>query len=295
MAFDNALRHFAITFLTCVCLLAHGGQSLLHAADDLEALLNGKWVAVAEENNGTRMKRSDVQKMEKTLAIEGNSFVLSWSGKSIKGTIDLKSENAPAAVDLTGSLAGRDIVLRAIADVNAETLRLCYVIDTGNRADLKRPTEFETEEGTNCICVTYERQSDGTLGWDRDMEAIQGEWRCVAGEENGKPQEQSKVRQEGRRLIIRRHSLTMDKVGSGWIGKFEIDATNGHFDWIGKSVPANMLTEWTGIYQLEGDELTLCFIFDKENKATRPTEFKSLPPAQPGLAHALYTFKRVTE
>ena len=145
------------------------------------------------------------------------------------------------------------------------------------------------------ITIVVGDKADDDEATMKDMKALQGEWRCVAGEENGKPQEQSKVRQEGRRLIIRRHSLTMDKVGSSWIGKFEIDATNGHFDWIGKSLPTNTLTEWTGIYQLEGDELKLCFIFDKENKAKRPTEFRSLPPAQPGLAHALYTFKRVAE
>jgi len=91
----------------------------------------------------------------------------------------------------------------------------------------------------------------------------------------------------------------MDKAGSSqkWVGKFEVDSTTRNLDWIGKTRLNDewKLTEWTGIYELKGDELKLCFIFDRDELAKRPTEFKSLPPAQRGLAHAFYTFKRVEE
>ena len=56
------------------------------------------------------------------------------------------------------------------------------------------------------ISIVVGDKADDDEATMKDMKALQGEWRCVAGEENGKPQEQSKVRQEGRRLIIRRHT-----------------------------------------------------------------------------------------
>lgn len=152
--------------------------------------------------------------------------------------------------------------------------------------------EYHKELGVitkiTATAISYE---EATL---KALKAMEGEWKCIASEENGKSRA-SFVEQENRRLTIERNSLTM-ATGDGsrsWVGKFEIDASNGHFDWVGKS--DNQLVEWIGIYELDGDSLKLCFIFQKDDKAKRPTEFKSLPPAEPGLAHALYTFKRETQ
>ncbi|WP_298864382.1 TIGR03067 domain-containing protein [uncultured Gimesia sp.] len=165
-------------------------------------------------------------------------------------------------------------------------------------ATLKESLIEETKKGNleGAIAIRdqiklLEKQSVAATN-DESSSSLQGEWECIAGEENGKPQDPNKVRQERRRLVISRNSLIMEKVGSSWVGKFEIDPKSGHFDLIGKRVPGNNLTEWIGIYEVNGDELKLCFIFNKEDKAKRPTEFKSQPPSQPGLAHAFYTFKR---
>jgi len=190
-----------------------------------------------------------------------------------------------------------------VEGVVLDVTRKSQITVDGRKADLAdiktgQPARVTYDDSLEvAISIVVGEGSDDDEATARDMKAIQGEWKCVAGEENGKPQEQSKVRQEARRLIIRRNSLSMDKAGTSqsWVGKFEIDATNSHFDWIGKERSSNLLTEWIGIYELDGDELKLCFIFDKENKSQRPTEFKSLPPAQPGFPHAMYTFKRVKE
>lgn len=133
--------------------------------------------------------------------------------------------------------------------------------------------------------------SKGAFSRSKATNTLQGEWVCIAGEENGKPQEQSTVKQERRRLTIKTNSLKIERVGASWDGKFEIDPSNGQFDWIGKG-PGGSLTEWIGVYDLDGDTLKLCFVWQKEGRAKRPTEFKTLPPAEPGMAHAFYTFKR---
>jgi len=126
---------------------------------------------------------------------------------------------------------------------------------------------------------------------DSFEELLQGEWKCVAGDENGKTQDKSVITRESRLVTIDGNSLTMARDGAKWTGKFEIDAESGSFDWIGKN-SAGDLIEWIGIYKVDADELKLNFIFQKNNKARRPTQFKSFPPSQPGLAHANYSFVR---
>lgn len=130
--------------------------------------------------------------------------------------------------------------------------------------------------------------------WLSQLTALQGEWKCIGSEENGKSRA-SAVEGEKRRLIIERTNLTMETGGGAgmWEGKFDIDSATGHFDWIGKS--GENFVEWIGIYELDGDTLKLSFIFQRNDQAKRPKEFKSFPPQKPGLAHAFYTFKRVEE
>lgn len=131
------------------------------------------------------------------------------------------------------------------------------------------------------------------------MKSLQGEWKCIAGEEGGTIQDKSTVKKENRRVTVKGNSLTLERTGRGdkfgrYVGKFEIDASNGNFDWVGKG-PGGNLTEWVGIYELDGDTLKLCFVYQKDEKAKRPKEFKSLPPAEPGMAHVFFTFKRDKE
>lgn len=133
------------------------------------------------------------------------------------------------------------------------------------------------------------------------LKELQGEWQCIAGEVSAKPQDKSVVRKENRRLTINGNSLTMARTGPGgkygtYVGKFEVDSSNAKFDWIGKGPgEAAALVEWIGIYELDGDVLKLCFVYQKDGKAKRPTIFKSLPDAEPGLNHVFFTFKRDKE
>ena len=225
-----------------------------------------------------------------TLMLTTSIAALDAAEKTVVGTVN--------AVDSDrGSITVNDVAL--------DLTRKSQISIDGRRANLSDIRTGQTARVTYddalevAISVIVGEAAEDGEAWIRDLQAIQGVWKCVAGEENGRLQDRSKVQQEGRRLIIKRNSLTMDKAGSSqkWVGKFEVDATTGDFDWIGKTRLNDgwQLTEWTGIYELKGDELKLCFIFDRDELAKRPTEFESLPPAQLGLAHAFYTFKRVED
>jgi uncharacterized protein (TIGR03067 family) len=189
-----------------------------------------------------------------------------------------------------------------VDDVELDVTRKSQISVDGRKAGLEdvktgQPARVTYDDSLEvAITIVVGEGSDDDEATSKDMKAIQGEWKCVAGEENGTSQDKSIVKKQNRRVTVKGNSLTLARTGFGdkygaYIGKFEIDASNGQFDWIGKG-PGGNLIEWIGIYELDGDELKLCYIYQKDDEAKRPTEFKSLPPSKPGMAHVFFTFKR---
>ncbi len=126
-----------------------------------------------------------------------------------------------------------------------------------------------------------------------DLKTMQGKWLCEASEESGKVIDKKVVKGQDQRLSIRGGNFMMtrlyaEKIGA-YSGKFEIDATTGHFDFVGKG-PTGKPVKWVGIYELDRDNLKLCFRYQVEGKVTRPTTFKS-DDGQPNVC-VFHTYKR---
>ena len=126
-----------------------------------------------------------------------------------------------------------------------------------------------------------------------DLKTMQGKWLCEASEESGKVIDKKVVKGQDQRLSIRAGNFMMtrlyaEKIGA-YSGKFEIDATTGHFDFVGKG-PTGKPVKWVGIYELDRDNLKLCFRYQVEGKVTRPTTFKS-DDGQPNVC-VFHTYKR---
>ena len=126
-----------------------------------------------------------------------------------------------------------------------------------------------------------------------DLKTMQGKWLCEGSEESGKVIDKKVVKGQDQRLSIRAGNFMMtrlyaERIGA-YSGKFEIDATTGHFDFVGKG-PTGKPVKWVGIYELDRDNLKLCFRYQVEGKVTRPTTFKS-DDGQPNVC-VFHTYKR---
>jgi len=164
-------------------------------------------------------------------------------------------------------------------------------------SELKKGTAatLSVHDGLDVVVKVIANDSKHDDATAKTMKSLQGHWKCVGGEENGDPQPKSLVKHQNRRLEIKGNSLTMtrvvgDKSGT-YVGRFEIDAANGHFDWIGKN-PGDTAVEWIGIYELDGEKLKLCYIYQKDGKAPRPKSFKSAPPIERGMPHVSHIYER---
>lgn len=110
------------------------------------------------------------------------------------------------------------------------------------------------------------------------VKAMQGEWRCIAAEELGIRLNNTEVKKLDRRAIFKGNNLTLIRTMDGkrgtYVGRIDIDATNGQFDFIGKG-PGGGPKELMGIYELKGDTLKVCYRIKVNAEAVRPTGFKT--------------------
>ena len=101
------------------------------------------------------------------------------------------------------------------------------------------------------------------------------------------------TKNEDRRITIQGDQITMARnrgERQKYIGKYEIDSSNGHFDFVGTG-PDQAPNHWTGIDELHADELKLCDRKKATEDAVRPTEFK--PDDDQMNLGMFVTFKRV--
>ncbi len=126
------------------------------------------------------------------------------------------------------------------------------------------------------------------------LEEMQGEWRCIATEEIGVKFDDETTRRHDRRLSISRNNLSMTRTTSGprgtYTGKFDVDGTNNHFDFIGKG-PSGSAVEWIGLVKLDGDRLTLCYRYVSDANAKRPSTFET-DSSRPNIS-VCYQYQRV--
>lgn len=172
--------------------------------------------------------------------------------------------------------------------------------------DGKKATLAELKKGQKVV-VVYDDELDvassikaGVNGGDasstaEEVKKMEGDWVCVASEENGVQLEKDRVKRQNRRLKIKGNTLKMERLIAKqfgtYEGKFEIDPSTNSFDWIGKG-PGGNYVEWIGIYELGDDYLKLRFAYQKDGISKRPTSLKTTAPLVPGAHQVYYMLKR---
>ncbi|MCH9776813.1 MAG: TIGR03067 domain-containing protein [Planctomycetes bacterium] len=131
---------------------------------------------------------------------------------------------------------------------------------------------------------------------DPMLAKLQGTWLCVASEEVGRVHSREIVKRQNRRMKIDGSKFSVERVSVNKLAKYsgtiKISDKNG-FDFNGNGPGGNKDIEWVGIYELKGDILKLCFRYNRDGRAKRPTRFKT-DSMKPNIC-VFYTFKKETE
>ena len=145
------------------------------------------------------------------------------------------------------------------------------------------------------IVVKIEPISSPTI--DPVLAKMKGTWLCIASEEVGRVKDRETVKRQNRRMKIDGTNFSVERViGKNigtYVGTIKINSDKNTFDFKGKGAGGNKDVAWIGIYELKGDMLKLCFRYNQDGKAKRPTKFKT-DSLKPNIC-ILHTYKKETE
>lgn len=218
-----------------------------------------------------QVTHAEVIELEGTVkAVDADARTISIERKTPKGAKTLELEVNKKAGDLSVVKVGDKITF-------------------SYHPDLELVTRIGGANGSGASAS----QSDADEASAKAIKEIQGEWLMVSGEENGQAFDRPDVKRQNRRVHVKGNTLSMERLKGNvakWTGKFTLDPETKAFDWVGTN-SQGAETKWIGIYSIDGDTLKLCFRFNNDGRAKRPTRFSSDDFEKPN-AVAFYTFRR---
>ena len=161
------------------------------------------------------------------------------------------------------------------------------LLKVGQRVNLKFHLDLE-------IVVKIEPISSPSV--DPALAKMKGTWLCVASEEVGRVKDRETTKRQNRRMKFDGTNFSIERVSGNNLGKYsgtiKINSDKKAFDFSGKK-PSGKDVAWIGIYELKGDMLKLCYRYNEDGKAKRPTRFKT-DSLKPNIC-VLYTFNKENE
>ena len=277
-----------MTSLVWACAALMVGQTPADKAkSDLDAL-QGEWKCVFSEMDG---REGFVPTNDVRIRFEKGTMTTVPAGEEcskLSFTIDpTRNPKRMVSTIIHNRLIpeSKGMKIYQIYEIDGDKLKICY---PPTITPTQFPKSFKTEKGKGGVLDIYERvkerrpgkgQMVGQTPADKaksDLEAMQGEWKCVYAETNG---EKGFVPVNDVRIRIDNHSLTCFLAELAWKVSFTIDPTKNPKRMMGtitydKLIPENKGVKVYWIYEIDGDRLKIRFA-DEHTPTQFPKYFKT--------------------
>lgn len=130
------------------------------ASDDV--LLQGEWVCTHEEFAGKAISAAELEKMNKTLTVSGDKFMIERSNSFGRGKYDgevkLTPTTDPRLFDFYGDgPGGSKVWFFGLYELTADEFKVCYSWAATPEDRSQRATDFRTREGVPLVMNTFKR------------------------------------------------------------------------------------------------------------------------------------------
>ncbi len=115
--------------------------------------LQGKWVSVACEMQGTEFKGKQLQDFHFDPSFDGKKYVIQFGKIRMEGTFELDPTNNPKKITLKSADGGTNL---GIYTFDGDQLLICI---GDKKKDGRRPTEFKTKAGSGHSLIRFNRVS----------------------------------------------------------------------------------------------------------------------------------------
>jgi len=129
---------------------------------DDDVLVRGEWICTHEEFAGKAISAAELEKMNKTLIVSSDRFVIERSKDVGRGKYDgkvkLTATASPKEFDFYGDEPGGNKVwFYGVYELTADEFKICYFRATTPEDRSKRATDFRTRQGVPLVMNKFKR------------------------------------------------------------------------------------------------------------------------------------------
>ena len=146
------MRMSVLVLLVLSCTLAGTHASQEGAVKKEVARLQGTWAPVSSNTEGREAAKEELQILR--LTVKGDRWLLSLRGGKpfVEPKFRVDPTTKPKSLDVVSVKQEGKILLRAIYELEGDTLKLCFAV-----GEAERPKEFKNQAGSRSGITIYKR------------------------------------------------------------------------------------------------------------------------------------------